>query len=469
MVERKNFHTRNFKMIALGARRRNSLQNFVLAIVFVQSGALLLTLAASLTIALGAPPESFLMVDWLVPVLSLAAISFLFGRRGLKSGWSVALPNLVFYALIHVFITTRFLPQFWRDAFAQLTISHFAWWFGAIAVALGGAWVGEKWRSRAASGAVLVLAVALMPILQWSRPVDSDAARQSDGTTFRVRKFDLKAVDFGVYDADFSDSTPFDDLNATWLGQAMPRVWDIIAAREKMEPLCVVNGGFFGAKAPLLGFHEAPLKTRAGAFYDAAILENDWPDQNATLVWKRENNRLQPQILLAAKGSELQNYDGALGGVRVLIRDGKMASLQPGMGGATLKCSRTSVAWNRSGEFWILSVRDPDGEASSLRANALEKKSGRRDLQNGGWNIAQVQKFWQKRGASDAVLFDGGESSQIAFRDENRKWRWIHSSHHFSRTPAFWNRLPLRIVWPMLPPTVANGGVLNWFYVRRAA
>jgi len=90
-----------------------------------------------------------------------------------------------------------------------------------------------------------------------------------------------------------------------------------------------------------------------------------------------------------------------------------------------------------------------------------------RSVQVGGSNVAQVQQFWQQRGATDAVLFDGGESGQIAYRNDQGRWRWIHSSYHLSRTPLFLHGHPLRAVLPMLPPTLANGGVLNWFFIRR--
>ena len=437
----------------------------------VQILALALTFIASLTVAFGAQPESFLLFDWLAPCLSLLAISFVFGRReneNWKVGLLVAFSNIVLYCLVHLIITMRFLPRFWLDGLAQLTTSHFVWWIAAILISIIGALAGGKWKSKKAIFLVFAGIFAIGPLLQLLVPLDSLAQTEKDGTTFRVQKFALKNVDFGIYDADFTDSKPFDDANTTWLGQAMPRVWNLITAQENEEPLTVINGGFFGAEPPLIGNHEAPIKTEAGVFYDSSFLEEDWPAQNGTLVWKRESGLTKPQILEDAKFSELKNYDGALGGVRVLIRDGKLADTKPGMGGATLKCARTSVAWNRkTNEFYVLSVRDPDGEASSVRSNKAEKASKRKDIQVGGWDVAQVQNYWRKSGMTDAVLFDGGESGQVAFRDGGH-WNWIHSSYHFSRTPFFIGEKPVRIVWPMLPPTVANGGVLNWFYVKKA-
>jgi len=212
------------------------------------------------------------------------------------------------------------------------------------------------------------------------------------------------------------------------------------------------------------------LYSHGQAHYDASILDEDWPEQNATLAWKRQGSACVPRILHRAPMEELSRFEGALGGVRVLIEGGRAASLAPGMGGSTLRCSRTSVAWKRgAGALWILSVRDPDGEASSVHDNALEKSSRRLGLplsvQRGGWDVGQVQAFWRARGMSDAVLFDGGESGQIAGRQGGR-WSWSHSSYHLSRTLGFVRGRPLRMVLPMLPPTLANGGVLNWFFVR---
>ncbi len=159
-------------------------------------------------------------------------------------------------------------------------------------------------------------------------------------------------------------------------------------------------------------------------------------------------------------------FDGALGGVRALIVNGEARALKPGMGGTTLKCSRTSVGW-QGARFYVLSVRDPDGEAASLRANQREK-AGELNVQVGGWDARQVQQFWQSRGVGNAILFDGGESTQLAFRTGAGGVFNSHSSYHFTRTPLTIKGKPLRFVLPMLPNFEANGGVLNYFYVSDA-
>lgn len=437
----------------------------LLSLVAVSALSLVLGLWASAGIALGLNPESLQTLDWLAPLLSLFVVSVWLGRgKTWRAGFIVAFPNIGFWLLMHWFCATRFHLEFWRDGVSQLGWSHGLWWSLAVLVSLAGAFVGSTSKARIT---VVPLTLLVVSLAQLVTPRESDTRFEGDGTSVRVLQFDLKTVDFGSYDADSDDSHALDNRNTTWLLQAMPRVWSKIAARNGTEPLCVINGGFFGAEEPLIATHEAPLRQNGRSLYDVKTLQDDWPNQNATLVWKREKSQTQPRILRVAAFSELAQFDGALGGVRVLIQNGQSENLKPGMGGTTLKCSRTSVAWNtQTGQFWILSVRDPDGEASSMRDNKREKQT-KTQIQVGGWNVGQIQQFWQTKGATDAVLFDGGESGQIAYRNENGKWRWIHSSYHLSRTPAFWNKRPLRAVLPMLPPTLANGGVLNWFFVRK--
>lgn len=435
----------------------------LLALLGVQLLALALTLWGSFGIAVGLNPESLQTLDALAPLVSLLCVAWWMSRAyGERVGWSVAFANTGFWLLMHIFVATRFLPEFWREGLSQLSPSYLFWWSLAIMAALAGARLGARFPSKKLALFLLPLALLGACASQALTRRDHAVHFEPDGTSWRLLTFDLKSVDFGLYDADSDDSQPNDNRNTTWLVQALPRVW----SKSPNEPLCVVNGGFFGASAPLVGEHEAPLRINGRSLYDVDTLQSDWPLQNATLVWRNEGGVTQPQILRGASFSDLQNFSGALGGVRVLLENSHAELLKPGMGGTTLKCCRTSIAWNRrTNQFWVLSVRDPDGEASSVRDNQIEKRTKRR-VQVGGWDVAQVQQFWRARGATDAVLFDGGESGQIAYRDEAARWRWVHSSYHISRTPFFWHDKPLRAVLPMLPPTLANGGVLNWFIIK---
>ena len=146
---------------------------------------------------------------------------------------------------------------------------------------------------------------------------------------------------------------------------------------------------------------------------------------------------------------DLKNYETVLGGVRALRVNGKSLGLKPGVGNLKLRTSRTSIGWAQdNSKFYVLSVRDPDGEAGS---NA-QKAAG---FQTGGWNIEEVQQFWAKKNIPNAVLFDGGESTQIAYGGKNPII--LRSGTMLGKTVGYLNQRPLRVVFPLLPPAM-NGG-----------
>ena len=252
---------------------------------------------------------------------------------------------------------------------------------------------------------------------------------------------------------------PFDDRNTTWLGQSIDFVFDKVQRRERArgrDVICMVNGGFFGADNSWISFHEAPLKFDGVARYDSRILEKDWPQQSWTFAISRANGKPRFHILPDIKFSDLKNYETVLGGVRALRVNGKSLELKPGIGNLKLRTSRTSIGWSAdSDKFYVLSVRDPDGEAAS---NA-QKAAG---FQTGGWDIGQVQQFWTKQKVPNAVLFDGGESTQIAYGGKNPII--VRSGYMLGKTLSYWNQRPLRVTFPLMPPEM-NGGVLNYFYI----
>ena len=433
--------------------------------------AVLLTGWLSLGICLfGFAPETLMIGDFWAPLCALFLASWVLKRHV----WRLSACAVLFWLAAWLLLTGRFsLVGWWHDGLGNLGYGHFfAWWMAIFIAELGGA-LGVRARGKGPLRAATALALcglwgAQALASSGYRNVKSDAlifAREElDGTQVRLLSYDLGAIAAGIYDADSDDARPFDNRNASWLGQAMPLVWRKIERENGGETLCAVNGGFFGAEFPFIGFHEAPIVHSGVARYDSRALENDWPAQNCLLGWKRASGNLKFSIVEDARFADLsRQFDGALGGVRALIVNGQARELKPGMGGTTLKCSRTSVGW-QANKFYILSVRDPDGEAASLRANKREK-AGERNVQVGGWDARQVQQFWQEQGVENAVLFDGGESTQLAFRTSEGSVFHSHSSYHFTRTPFYINDKPLRFVLPMLPNFEANGGVLNYFWV----
>ena len=413
-------------------------------------------------------PETLMLGDVWAPLCALFLGGWILGR----AGWKVGVCAVAFWFAAWLVLLGRFsLGGWWHDGILSLSWAHFLSWTAALAVSWGGGVVGARFKRR-----LWIAAVALMLGGLWGaqwlsgsawRTAKSDALifsrEENDGTQIRLLSYDLNAIDAGIYDADEDDARPYDDRNASWIGQAMPLVWRKIERATNGKTLCAVNGGFFGAQFPYIAFHEAPLVQSGVARYNSRVLEDDWPAQNCLMGWKRAQGKLRFSLVEDAPFATLTpRFDGALGGVRALIVGGQSLELKPGMGGTTLRCSRTSVAW-KDDQLHVLSVRDPDGEKSSVRADKREK-AGEANVQVGGWSARQVQQFWAERQMENAVLFDGGESTQLAFRAQNGV-TMTHSSYHFTRTPFTIKGKPVRFVLPMLPEFEANGGVLNYFYI----
>ena len=425
----------------------------------------------------GFAPETLMLGDTVAPLAALFVGGWFIGRLcDARAGWKVGALAVAFWLAAWLLLMGRFSPlAWWHDGILALNWTHLWSWTAAIFVAWLGAGLGARFcAKRVFGGAMLSILAALWGAQALSgsswRDLNSEAlilARESsDGTQIRLLRYDLAKVKPGIYDADFDDAKPFDDRNASWLGQAMPLVWRKIERLHGGQILCAVNGGFFGADFPYIARHEAPVVHDGVARYDTSVLQNSWPTQNCALSWKTSAADTQLSLLPNAQFAQLTpRFDGVLGGVRALIVDGQALELQPGMGGTTLRCSRTSVAW-KDGQIYLLSVRDPDGEKASLRADRREK-AGQPDQQTGGWNVRQVQQFWAGRKMNNAVLFDGGESTQLALQTRTGV-RMTHSSYHFTRTPFGINAKPVRFVLPMLPAFQANGGVLNYFTLADA-
>jgi len=436
--------------------------------------AVVLTGWLSLGICLwGFAPETLMIGDFWAPLCGL----FLSAWSLKRAGWKVGVCAVAFWLAAWLLLMGRFSPWGWRhDGLGQLSFAHLLSWFAAVLFAMVGGFLGARARGKGMFAAVASLMLCALWGAQWLtssvyRTVTSRALvltrEERDGTQIRMLSYYLSDINADVYDADADDARPFDNRNASWLGQALPLVWRRIENYNGGKTLCAVNGGFFGAEFPYIAFHEAPIIRNGVARYGSRVLEEDWPAQNCLLGWRRVGGELRFSIVEDSQIADLAGrFDGALGGVRGLIVDGETRELKPGMGGTTLKCSRTSVGW-KDGQFYILSVRDPDGEAASLRANKREK-AGERNVQVGGWDVRQVQRFWENQGMENAVLFDGGESTQLAFRTREDQIFSTHSSYHFTRTPFYLNRKPVRFVLPMLPGFEANGGVLNYFFVSDA-
>lgn len=458
----------------------------------------LLTFVAHVCICLGFHPETIFAVDWLAPLLGTFCGAWFSAQQSSKetsswrSGFLVAFSLIALWFVVWSYLVARFNFAAWpRQVFQELGFAHFLSWSLALLFGVAGAIVGDKTRRyQKCSKFVLTFCVlALLPLVMqishWlHRDVQPTISSETvlskgvllhtspptkDGTTVRLLTFDLSQqpnLTFAIYDADSDDAIPFDNRNTSWLGQSLQRVLDKAQNRvgEKNDVLCLVNGGFFGAENQWTARHEAPIVVDGKPLYNSRTLEHDWPQQNGSLAISRLNGQVRFGFLRDVAWKKLRDYQTVLGGVRGLIFDNKLESLKPGMGGTLLKCSRTSVAWsNDSRFFYVLSVRDMDGEAASLRQRAAQKLGV--GTPGGGWDVSQVQQFWQKIKVPNAVLFDGGESTQLVYRKRNVQNVFVSSAYQLSHTFGYWRERPLRAYLPLLPPAPNRGGVLNYLYI----
>jgi hypothetical protein len=470
---------------------------------------LLLTLWAHLAVCCGMHPETLYCVDTAAPLMGVfcgaawAGCNARSSRSRLSAGALIAGASIVFWFAAWGFLVARFEPMlWWYEAVCGLTARHVIAWSAALLIGMTGAAIGgmiggrvrsrarhQRWGKRWSSWMpVWMLALAsmmflLLFIMQASiilRGEDSSGrnitvspgmtvicyAPQPDGTQVRLLTFDSQrepGLGIGLYDADSGDAVPWDDRNTTWLGHSIEFVHDKLQnrlARRGRELRCLINGGFFGAQGLWVGHHIAPLVVQGKIRYDTRILQKEWPDQAWVLGIAHRQGRPRFYLRPQKSGRALKGLETALGGVRPLRLNGHSLLLRPGMGGTGLRCSRTSLGWNAdSTRLFVLSVRDPDGEAAS----GQQRKTGQ--VETGGWDVRQVQQFWEEQRVPQAVLFDGGESTQLAYADHRGRSLVSHSAWHLSRTLGYWRGRPLRIYVPLLPAAANDGGVLNYLYL----
>jgi hypothetical protein len=88
--------------------------------------------------------------------------------------------------------------------------------------------------------------------------------------------------------------------------------------------------------------------------------------------------------------------------------------------------------------------------------------------QTGGWNVARVQKFWEDQGVSNAVLLDGGDSTQVSYASGANSFTTVRSGYLLSQTLGYWRDLPLRLYLPMLPASQSHNGVMSYLFIESA-
>lgn len=222
------------------------------------------------------------------------------------------------------------------------------------------------------------------------------------------------------------------------------------------KAICAFNAGFFGWGAQFRGMHVAPIVVDGKPLYNVPQDPSWW-----TFGVTRQGSSTAFALVQGATWKSIHSrYDTAIVHVRPLIVRGQVLRLLPGAGVTGLRCSRMSVAWTaNSKRFYVLVVRDPDGEMSGVR----QMKSG--GHQTGGWDLREVQAFWKRLGVDCAIALDGGDSTQLAYLQPSGRYVIARSGYQASMTLGHLRGRPIRMFVPMLPPSQNHNGVMNYLYV----
>jgi hypothetical protein len=467
---------------------------------------ILVTLGTSVLICLGVHPLVFEAMDGVGPVLGILAGAYFTARGDWRVGVGIATLFVAGWLGLWLYLEARWdLGRWLSEGLGGLTVAHLGWWAGALAAGgVGGALSRLPRVVFVAAFAALyagtvMLAVGSLPVMHQSKSsaMEEEAfGPEEDGTLAWLRTFHFQThtgLDASVYDCDSEGHRAFSDANTDFLCRdlaALVRELNLPSAPKQRQVLCLVNGGFFGGSGWSVAHHEEPVVENYAVHYQVDLLrpkDQAWflvlnPeeavgkdrarfDMAPGLPW-RDVSPWQPlpqgdPRFSLAPATALKSWSGdktVLGGVRPLRVAGQSVELKPGAGVTTLKCSRTSIGWNEDRTtLYVLTVFDPDGELASQ----LQRRSGK--AQTGGWDVRQVQEFWEKRGVPYAVLFDGGESTQAAFRQPDGSYFFVPSGYQYSFTLGYFLERPLRFTLPILPPSEAHRGVLNYFYVTGPA
>lgn len=299
-------------------------------------------------------------------------------------------------------------------------------------------------------------------------------ALAGDGTSVELFDFDFGAnprLRLELYDQDEDDARPFDDVVNYW-----PRGVDSIVRHLAPRGTIVAawNGPFFGYRGK--GLFGRGTAHHVGPVVLSGKLHDYGANHRWTLGLRCKNGRLAFETLHQPPVGALQRFDYAAGGLQCLIRNGHPLKLQPfpapgavplpqpvpstpGEAGHIplfdhMKTSRTSLAWSRDGRhLYLLFVREPDAEfisGQALRHNI--------PLQ-GGWTVADVQRFWLAYGVSGAVNSDGGDVAQLMYRNLNASYTLVPS-----RKVDVAMRRQLS---PHSRPLGAGGSLLYFYIVER--
>lgn len=419
-------------------------------------------------------PEAAVAAEWATPIIGIIWAGVIVRKAGREVSIGAGAMVGALWALAWLYLMGRFDTRLWlKEALPAVSWRHILAWASAPALgAFGGMLAVQLQKAKpgtrvlayiaAPVSLILLMMVNLLFIDAQGKHTLADgtdltvSGPDREGTTIRLFSFDFAAnkhLKAGIYDCDCDDSRPFDDVNASYFATPAAAVFD------KLGPstLCMTNAGFFSwDEQNRVGFHVAPVVQDGHARYNVMSGPNIW-----TFGWKMAGGIPEFKLIKGVPFNRLTSeFDTAISHVRPLVVDGNALTLKPGAGVTRLRCSRTSIGWNPgASKLYLLIVRDPDSEMASI---AKWKSKSR---QVGGWDMPQIQQFWMQMGVKQALVFDGGDSTQLVYSGPHGK-TYIGSGR-LSATLGYLNDRPVRLWVPILPIRYSTAGVMNYFYVER--
>jgi hypothetical protein len=278
-----------------------------------------------------------------------------------------------------------------------------------------------------------------------------------------------------LYDQDEDDAVPFDNRVEYW-SRGVAAATAHLEKTGRGPVLAAWNGLFFatengnwgqgGVGAPI-----APVVLRGRTRHNVG-------DHRWTFGVRQNAEGPHFQVFhLPNRTTREREFTFAAGSAQCLLREGQPLRLEPLPGPDSpsppspvpstpqeaghirgvdhVKTARTSMGWSRdSRRLALLVVKEPDHEAASTLAL-------RRQLPiEGGWSVADLQRFWQSRGMWGAVNVDGGNVTQLLFRRADRRYELV---------PPRWSSPEMRTTLPPNLSGAPEGGTLMYFYIREAA
>lgn len=456
-------------------------RHIILGFLYALIAAIGFSLLSSLVICCGVNPEARSVSDMVSPLLGIFTGAYFASQRtSCRTGVGIGLFYVALWLGFWIYAMGRVNFVLWvEEGFQHITNQHVIWWLLAIAAGtLGGLLSAIRLISFlqiiliASLGLVIAMYVSVksgdvsaetVPGFQIERQTPT-----ADGTAVCLMTFDFQKqnqFNVGLYDCDSDDAMPYDDSNTTYMGQSMERLVDKLGHRADLlqrQVLCAINGGFFGASGFSVAHHEMPIVQDGRALYNVDLMRNKDQGWFFAVNAPQKVQPGQPRFSMFSSipWERLEDYQTVLGGVRPLRVNGNSILLKPGAGSTSLRCSRTSIGWSVDGEkFYVLIVHDPDGEGASQVQREMHQP------QTGGWDVNEVQKFWEEKGVPFALLFDGGESTQLAYLRPEGGYHYLSSGYQYSFTIGYLFQRPLLFTLPILPPSEAHRGVLNYLYV----